>query len=91
MDGLSSYIPNPSVVSTELDDDESVLLDLNTRRYYTLNETGVVIWRHISDGRSIDEVKSAVLERFEVSVEEAESCVVEFVTNLEKEGLVSRA
>lgn len=87
----AQYIPNPNVVSTELDDAESVLLDLNTRRYYTLNETGVVIWQQLKDGKSIREVAVAVASRFDITADEATTFVEVFVSSLEQEGLVSRA
>jgi hypothetical protein len=35
---------HPSVVFTRLNDTEAVLLHLETKRYYSLNETGARLW-----------------------------------------------
>ncbi|NNE33932.1 MAG: PqqD family protein, partial [Rhodothermales bacterium] len=59
------YVNNPDVVSTEMDDEESVLLDLTTRHYFTLNPTGVVIWDRICAGDDMDGIVEAVVSEFE--------------------------
>ena len=47
------YRPNPDVIATTLEDSESVLLDVKTRRYYSLNETGTRIWELLTDGQAV--------------------------------------
>ena len=46
-------------------------VDLNTKRYYTLNETAMLIWRGLERGQTMDEIASAICERYDVSAEHA--------------------
>ncbi len=87
--GQKKYIHNPDVVSTEMDDDESVLLDLKTRHYFTLNPTGVVIWDRVCSGDSLEEIVDAVTVEFEIDADAALPYVELFLTSLEKEGLIT--
>jgi hypothetical protein len=44
-------MPDPSdVILTELEDGTGVLLHLGTKFYYTLNRTGVAVWRRLAEG-----------------------------------------
>jgi hypothetical protein len=45
-----SPTPNPQVLFTELDDGTGVLLHLDTKFYYTLNPTAVVVWKTLAEG-----------------------------------------
>lgn len=90
MSATQKYRPNQNVVVTELDDDESVLLDLNTRRYYTVNETGILIWSQLKEGKGVHDICKAVAGEFEISADDATTFVEVFITSLEKEGLVTK-
>lgn len=87
----SSYRPNPNVVATTLEQTESVLLDLTTRRYYTLNETGTRIWQLISEGRSMAEIAATLTSEFEVSEEDARTHVEALISDLRDDGLIEAA
>ena len=55
---------------------------------YTLNEPGTMIWK-ILDGRtSVSQVIESVAETYDVSEKEASLDTVEFLTSLEREGLI---
>ena len=41
----SAIAPHPEVVDTELDKQETVLLHLGTKKYFSLNPTASLIWR----------------------------------------------
>jgi hypothetical protein len=59
--------PQSHVVMTEMDGGESVLVDLNTRRYYQMNETATLVWRAISEGRTLSEVVDQLTTTYEVT------------------------
>lgn len=48
---MARYAPHPSVVCTVLDDG-GVLLHLDTKYYYSLNGTGVLVWSLIEGGEA---------------------------------------
>ena len=84
-----SYKPSPDVVVTELDgENESVLLHLGTKKYYTLNETGVHIWRLLDAGSEIDEIAQKICAEYEASFSSAKKSVSELIQELVKEELL---
>ncbi len=82
--------PHPSVVFTELDDTQSALLHLETKRYYSLNETGTRIWQLLAAGLDRAAVGETLSREFEVSAADAERSVAELVDELVAEGLAQR-
>lgn len=80
-----------SVVFTDLDDGSAVLLHLDNKFYYSLNETGSFMWQEIEKNNgamSVEKLIDAVCENFDVTRDEAKSDVAEFIEDLAKEGLV---
>jgi hypothetical protein len=79
---------HPKCLLTELDDGTGVVLHLDTKLYYTLNETGVFVWRML-DAAPLD--RDALLERlteeFEVEVERARTDLAGILDSLVTEGL----
>ena len=50
------FRPHPEVVDTELEEQEVVLLHLESMRYYSLNLTGMRIWQGLKQGLSLQEI-----------------------------------
>ncbi len=82
-----TYQKNPSVACTELDDG-AVLLDLDTKYYYNLNETGLRIWQNMEEFRSPVEIADKLANEYEIDAERAKASVVRLMGDLEKEGLI---
>jgi hypothetical protein len=87
-------MPNPrlhvnqkDVVSTTLDQ-EAVILNLQTKYYYTVNDTGLRIWELLTAGTSEDEIIETLMDEYEVSAEECRSDVQQMVHWFQKEALV---
>jgi len=73
--------PDKDVVITELDKKEAVLLHLNTKMYYTLNETGLCIWQMLSSGLTPGEICERFLKEFDVSPEKAKESVLTLIND----------
>lgn len=85
-----SYKAREDVVMADLGGGETALLDQATMRYFTLNETGRVIWDHLKEGASIPKIVEALVEAFEVTPEEAGQSAREFLEDLLSEGLIHK-
>jgi Coenzyme PQQ synthesis protein D (PqqD) len=72
-------------VFTPLPDGTGVLLNLDTRFYYSLNRTGAVLWQRIEEGGivTLDDLLRDTGERFEVSEDAARPFVIKFIEQLE--------
>jgi len=80
--------PHPDVVDTELDSEEVVLLHLESKRYYSLNSTGVRIWQALKQRLSLKEISRRLGEEFDVDGERADRSVLELINDLSQQKLV---
>lgn len=81
--------PSPDVQGTSLDG-QTVLLDLRTGRYYTLNRLGAVIWEHCTGHKTISEIHAVLCDRFDVAPERVLDDLLGLVNHLLREGLLQR-
>jgi hypothetical protein len=58
---------------------EGIVLQLGTRRYYTVNETGLVILEALAVPCTSDELVAALLERYDVTRDQAAASVNTFL------------
>jgi hypothetical protein len=82
-----SYHKNPDVVTTDLDDG-AILLNLNTKYYYTLNETGLSIWQAFDECGDPDAIATKLTDAYDVDRKQASAYLFELLKDLEKEGLI---
>jgi hypothetical protein len=86
-------VPNPQVLFTEIDDGSGVLLHLDTKFYYTLNPTGVLVWKALRDGaaRDVDDLGARIAAEFRVEPADATRDVTSLLDELAADGLVQPA
>jgi len=78
---------NPSIVCTELGD-SAILLDLDTKYYYSLNETGLRIWQLIDSGEGAAEMSEKLSTEFDVDRRRALASIERLLGELKKNGLI---
>ena len=72
-------------------DDGAVVLHMGTKRYYSLNETGAFVWRHLEDGGDRPEIVTRVVHEYDVGIAEAEMAVARLLDELMQEDLIHPA
>lgn len=77
-------------VSAELEDG-TVVLNLHTKRYYSLNETATFVWARLAAGATVDALVDALLERYRVEPEHARDAASRVLRELEGHRLVVRS
>ena len=87
----SNPSPHEHVVFTEFDDSEAVLVDLNSKRYYTLNETAMIIWRGLERKRTRDEIIGDITDAYDVTPEHAAASLDKLVASLQARKLIPSA
>ncbi len=80
---------NPDVQASNMDG-ETVLLDLSTGRYYTLNRLGSLIWELCTGTQTMRDIHTVLSDRFEVAPERALDDLVSLVNQLTQEGLLQQ-
>lgn len=81
---------NPNIVSRKIAD-EVILVPIrqnvgDLESIYTLNEAGAFIWKRIDGKRQVKEIKELIVEAFDVSDEEAEKDLIDFIQQLKAIG-----
>ena len=69
-------------------DGEAILLNVRTGAYFGANKVGTAIWDLYSQGLSVGEVTTKILERFEVEQAQAEKDVIAYTRLLLDKGLL---
>lgn len=83
-------VPLDDVVFTDFEGGEGILVNLNTKQYYRLNETGALIWRGLENGSTVEDIVSEMQSLYEVTREHALTSVDKLLTVLESNKLVKR-
>jgi hypothetical protein len=84
---------HPDVIVTELSGSdgkpEAVLLNLTTHKYFSLNATGIDIWKVLQQGLPLSAAVAQLTERYDVTAAHAEQSVMELAAALAEAELVS--
>lgn len=86
----TTVVPVKDVVFTDFEGGEGILVDLNTKQYYRLNETGALIWRSLEKGWTPTQIVSEMQKLYDVSSEHAQTSVDRLLWTLESNRLVKR-
>lgn len=82
------YLASPDVVSCELDGGQA-LLSLKTSLYYSLNDTGAVIWQCIATPAGLDAIADAMMAKFDVRLERCRTDVERMLVAMVEADLVT--
>jgi len=75
------------LVSSSLDD-ETVMMSVNSGKYYGLDEIGSRIWELIEEPRSVSDLCDILFGEFEVDRKQCEKDVLDFLNELAKKNLL---
>lgn len=78
----------PSSVLIRFLDQESVLLNLETERYFGLDPVGTRIWQLVTSAPTIDAAFFQLVEEFDVEPETLRSNMSELLNHLAENGLI---
>lgn len=68
--------------------EEGFVFDPITGESFTVNQTGLLILKGLKEGKSQEEIIKDIVENFEVSEEEAERDIVDFIEKLRSYNLI---
>jgi len=80
---MNDLIAGKHVVATDFDGGEGILVDLNTKKYYQLNETAMVVWKGLENGKSMGEIVADITSAYEVPADKASLSVQRIVDNFQ--------
>lgn len=68
---MAQLAPQDHVVFTEFDGTEGILVDLNTKKYYQLNETATLIWKGLGQGLTANDIADQIVAAYEITPADA--------------------
>jgi hypothetical protein len=81
------FSQGPDVVSRVLDG-EAVLLDLASGKYLGLNAVATRAWELFGAGKTLGEVRAALLDEFEVARDVLDRDLTELLKDMQSRGLI---
>lgn len=81
-------INKQDVVFTPLEN-EGVILNLRTKYYFTVNDTGLRIWQLLEQGSTTRQIVSAIAEEYDVSEQQCQQDVETLLMGLQSESLIA--
>lgn len=85
----NNLMPGKHVVVTDFDGGEGILVDLNTKKYFQLNETAMVVWKGLEQGKTVGEIVDDMTGKYEVALENATRSVERILDNFQTYKLLS--
>ena len=84
------YFINNDKVAWRIIDGEAVIMNLNKGNYYSLNNSGAMIWNMLSENKDRSNIVEEILKEFKVSKSRAEKDLDTLLKDLLKEDLVTK-
>ena len=81
-------IPHSEVITREIDEEEMVLLHMETQIYFSLNVTGLRIWDGVQRGLSFGEISQQLRQEFQVEQDRAATSVFKLLKELSQRNLI---
>ncbi|HKR13110.1 MAG TPA: PqqD family protein [Pyrinomonadaceae bacterium] len=71
MNSTTNLTPGKHVVVTDFDGGEGILVDLNTKKYFQLNETAMIVWKGLEQGKTVGQIANDITDNYEVALDRA--------------------
>ncbi|HSE41917.1 MAG TPA: PqqD family protein [Acidobacteriota bacterium] len=78
----------PKVVHETFDDNEVVIINLESGSYYSLDNIGAEIWTLIESGASVTEIIEEIIDRYEPGTLNISESIHNFLIELQQEQLI---
>ena len=84
------YVISPDAACAPVEDG-TVVLNMRTKRYYSLNETGAVIWQMLESDAPVPTVIAQLVASYDVDATTAANTVAQLLDELTAEALIAPA
>ena len=86
-----TYTIDQSRAISETLDGETIIIDLESGIYYSLNETGSLVWEYLKSGHSLDQIIQYFVNNYGANVASVEKAILDLLDSLEKNNLVKQS
>jgi hypothetical protein len=82
--------PEQGVYAVAMPGEDVLLLHQDSGKYYSLNQTASLIWKMMADASSNADMIHELVDRFDITAEDAEAALSEFQHELTSQKLISQ-
>jgi len=87
VNGATRFSLSPEALARRIGDD-IVILDFPSGSYFGLDAVGARIWDLMGEGKTIDEICDALVQEYDVSIEQVRRDALSLVVELSEKGLI---
>jgi len=80
-------INSPSVINETIEG-ESVIINLDTGIYYSLDNIGAIIWDALGNGHSVTDLSASIASHYQIDAEDVETTINDLINKLLAEKLI---
>ena len=88
MISIDSEVKRNNEVFTSEIDEEVVMMNVDTGRYFGMDDVGSRIWKLLKERIRVKEIVNTLLKEYDVSEEECTNDVIEFLNELKNNNLL---
>lgn len=85
---MTTYQRNKNSVASKLHD-EIIMIDVTLGKYFAMNPIASDIWELIESPKSIEQITSVLMEKYEVDQQTCEQDVIQFIEELRTLNLIT--
>ena len=89
MEESKRFVKCEHITWKKIGEDSVILLDLNSGKYFSLNETAAVIWQLILSNQSLDDITDEISKRFDSDLAATKEDIQDIVDNFIANSLIS--
>src|SRR4030067_1926041 len=89
MEESKRFVKCEHITWKKIGEDSVILLDLNSGKYFSLNETAAVIWQLILSNQSLDDITDEISKRFDSDLDATKEDIQDIVDNFIANSLIS--
>ena len=88
MDLNKKYSVDVDNIDYRIIGNKTVILNVNSAYFYTLDEVGTAIWKELVKQKTLNEIAALMMEEYDVNEDELKHDIVELVNEMDKEKLI---
>lgn len=77
-----------SDVASRIIEGEAIIVKIKTGENYSLNHVGALVWQMADGTHTLADIVTAIADRYDITVDQAQADLSELVSELEREQLV---
>ena len=85
----ATFTPSENVTWRKIDNDNIVVLKLETGEYFTFNDLGRILWQEFAADKTFAQIVQTVVDTYDVDKTQAKNDIMNFAARLLQDGVLA--